>query len=149
MDKLYFNKVNDICFKRLAKKLFQSAVEKNFQQGNFFANVKFVSESEIKKLNKQFRNVDKVTDVLSFPNYENPLLEAVQDEYAFLGDVAICKKVAKCQAKEYGHSTRRELAFLALHGFLHIMGYDHIEKDDEKKMMELSKEILNENGVER
>lgn len=149
MNKVFFNNVYSLQFKRLAKKLFEGAVKKNFESGNYFANVKFVSQDEIKNLNSKFRGVNKVTDVLSFPNFENPLVEAKEETGAFLGDVAICKSVAKRQAKQYGHSLKRELAFLALHGFLHIMGYDHIEEQDEKVMMGLAKQILKENGVER
>lgn len=150
MNKVYFKNVFSPSFKKMATKLFGDAVKKNYKlDKNFYANVKFVSEDEIQKLNMDFRKINRATDVLSFPNYENPSEEFFEEEDVFLGDIAICKSVAKKQAKEYGHSLKRELCFLALHGFLHIMGYDHIDKEDEKKMMGLAKEILKENGVER
>lgn len=150
MNKVYFKNVFSPCFKKMATKLFSDAVEKKYETDkNFFANIKFISESEIQKLNRDFRQIDRVTDVLSFPNYDNPQNTIFEEDDVFLGDIAICKSVAKKQAKEFGHSLKRELCFLALHGFLHIMGYDHIEKEDEKKMMGLANEILRENGVGR
>lgn len=150
MNKINFKNVFSPSFKKMATKLFDDAVKKNYKSDrNFYANIKFVSEDEIQKLNSDFRKIDRATDVLSFPNFENPSEEFFEEEDIFLGDIAICKPVAKKQAKEYGHSFKRELCFLALHGFLHIMGYDHIEKEDEEKMMGLAKEILKENGVER
>ncbi len=150
MNKVCFKNVFSPCFKKMATKLFSDAVEKNYgTDKNFFANIKFVSESEIQKLNREFRQIDRVTDVLSFPNYDDPQNASFEEDDVFLGDIAICKSVAKKQAKEFGHSLKRELCFLALHGFLHIMGYDHVEKEDEEKMMGLANEILRENGVER
>lgn len=112
-----------------------------------------VETDEIRKLNNQFRGVDAVTDVLSFPTLD---LGKVQlDHMDFppdavnsktgklnLGDVIICLKRAKEQAANYGHSLKRELCFLALHGLLHLLGYDHMNEADEKEMMTLQDEIL-------
>ena len=119
--------------------------------------VTFVDENRIKELNKAFRNVDKVTDVLSFPmlniNYTQNLSdfkdENEPDGSLYLGDVVICKKVAKRQAKLYGHSKKREIGFLALHGLLHLLGYDHIEENDEKIMLEMSTKILDTLNIKR
>lgn len=99
----------------------------------------FVSEEEIKRLNKEFRNLDDVTDVLSFPS----------DEEKSLGDIFICAKRAFDQAIEYGHSSLREFAFLAVHGFLHLIGYDHETKADEEVMFMRQEEILNKAKIER
>ena len=71
------------------------------------------------------------------------------DGLLFLGDIVICKDVAKRQAKEYGHSLKREVCFLALHSLLHLLGYDHIEKDEEKEMMAVAEKILNKFGAKR
>ena len=152
MNRVIYSNCFNFCLKKQINKLFSCAVKKVFkgqEEKFFYANIKFVSEKEIKELNKKFRNIDRATDVLSFPNYnfENETVEA-EDE-VFLGDIAICKKIANRQAKEYCHSKKRELCFLALHGFLHLMGFDHIEKEDEKVMMKMAEEILKENGVER
>lgn len=119
--------------------------------------VSFVDGQTIQKYNKQHRNVDRETDVLSFPmlniHYTQTVKdfagEIMPDGSLYLGDVVICKKVAKRQAKEYGHKTKREVAFLALHGLLHLLGYDHIEKDDEKVMMAKSEEILSACDIKR
>lgn len=155
--KIYFNKV---CFlkRNLIKKLFEKALEKTENNvENLAVNVSFVGEEEIRRLNKEFRNIDKVTDVLSFPMLEikEPMkladFESERDAIGTLeiGDIAICTKRARQQAKEFGNTYKRELAFLALHGFLHLLGYDHIEKADEKKMMTLAEDILAEEKIKR
>ncbi len=123
---------------------------------NVVVSVNFVSSEEIQKLNNEFRKIDKKTDVLSFPNLNKTTTQKlaefqneVYDGQLFLGDIVICKDVARAQAKEYGHSMKREICFLALHGLLHLLGYDHIEKDDEKLMQKTADEILNKFGVLR
>ena len=98
-------------------------------------NYAFISPRKIHELNQQFRQVDKVTDVLSFPDGDiNP-----ETNRRFMGDVLICRKVAKKQAKEIGHSLDDEITFLQVHGTLHLFGYDHIEPEDEvqRKIMAL------------
>lgn len=119
-------------------------------------SINFINEEEIKELNKNFRNVDRKTDVLSFPNLEkspNQKLKVFEKEKCdgalFLGDIVICKNVAYAQAKEYGHSKKREVCFLALHGLLHLLGYDHIEVEDEKLMQKIANKILDKFGVQR
>lgn len=155
--KIYFNKV---CFlkRKLIKKLFEKALEKTENNvENLAVNVSFVGEDEIRRLNKEFRNIDKVTDVLSFPMLEikEPMkladFESERDIGGTLeiGDIAICTRRARQQAKEFGNTYKRELAFLALHGFLHLLGYDHIEKADEKKMMTMAEDILAEEKIKR
>lgn len=145
-------------YKKLIKKIYEKALEltENNIEG-LEITLSFVKADKIKEYNKQYRKVDKVTDVLSFPmlniNYKQKVSEFVDDVLPngsiYLGDVVICKKVAKKQANEYGHSTKREIGFLALHGLLHVLGYDHIEKEDEKVMMAKSDEILNALGLKR
>lgn len=120
---------------------------------NVSLSLSFVSEEKIKELNSKFRGVDRVTDVLSFPMEEEggeefPIPEGLEEE-RFLGDIVICTKRARQQAKEYGHSYKRELSFLALHGFLHLLGYDHETKKEEKEMMSIAEKILKIVGVER
>ena len=104
-------------------------------------SINFVSDEEIQRLNREFRNIDKVTDVLSFPNLNKTSNENLKKfrkladfdtNLLFLGDIVISKKVAKKQAREYEHSLKREVCFLALHGFLHLLGFDHIKEEDEK-----------------
>lgn len=101
-------------------------------------NYAFVSSREIHRLNQQFRQVDKVTDVLSFPDGDlNP-----ETGRRFMGDVLICREVAKKQAKEIGNSLKQEITFLQVHGTLHLFGYDHIETEDEVKMFGLQRKIM-------
>lgn len=101
-------------------------------------NYAFVNSHEIHKLNRKFRQVDRPTDVLSFPDGDiNP-----ETNRRFMGDVLICRSVAKRQAKELGHSLAREITFLQVHGTLHLFGYDHIDPKDEVKMLGLQREIM-------
>ena len=102
---------------------------------------------EIQRLNASYRNIDRVTDVLTFPAWEGDAILCPPDGY--LGDIAICFERAEEQAKEYGHSLERELAFLSVHGALHLLGYDHMQPDEEKKMFAKQDEILNELGYHR
>ena len=102
---------------------------------------------EIQRLNASYRNIDRVTDVLTFPAWEGDAILCPPDGY--LGDIAICFERAEEQAAEYGHSLERELAFLSVHGALHLLGYDHMQPDDEKKMFAKQDEILNELGYLR
>lgn len=151
MIEIGFRNIHCFSLKKKIKKLFADALEKKFGKNEkvFGADIKFVSGEEIKELNTKFRGVERETDVLSFPMYEFSTQPLPDEEYVFLGDIVICKNVAKRQAKDYGHSQKRELCFLALHGFLHLLGYDHIEKKDEKVMMKIAEEILEKNGEKR
>lgn len=102
---------------------------------------------QIQTLNRDFRHVDRVTDVLTFPAWEGEAIYAPADGY--LGDIMICMERAKEQAVEYGHSLERELAFLAVHGTLHILGYDHMEPEEEALMRQRQREILERMGETR
>ena len=102
---------------------------------------------EIQTLNRTYRAVDRVTDVLTFPAWEGDAILCPPDEY--LGDIAICYERAAEQAEEYGHSLERELAFLAVHGALHLLGYDHMTPEDEKRMLGKQEEILTGLGLTR
>ena len=155
--KINFEDVN-FRYRRLIKKIYRKAEEyTNNSFNEVVVTVSFVNEKRIKELNKNYRKVDKVTDVLSFPMLEIIYPQHVKDfskevspdGTLYLGDVVICPKRAKEQAKEYGHSKKREVAFLALHGLLHLYGYDHIKVEDEKIMKSTSKEILNELNIKR
>lgn len=101
--------------------------------------VSLVGEEQIYKLNRSWRSVDRPTDVLSFPMLE--AWEEPGEDANLLGDVVICLPVAKRQAAEYGHGIQRELAFLAVHGVLHLLGRDH-ENDLERELMEREQTAL-------
>lgn len=109
-------------------------------------NVIFVDSGTIHDINKTYRNVDRVTDVISFALEDNKTIEL---DHRLLGDIYICVERAEEQAKEYGHSFLRELAFLTIHGLLHLLGYDHMEKEEEKIMFQKQEDILNEFGIRR
>jgi len=100
----------------------------------------FLDDENIRETNKNFRNIDKTTDVLSFP---------YGDDGYFLGDILINLNLAFIQAANYGHSKEREVVFLAVHGYLHLLGYDHINKEDEIKMFYIQNKILRNSKIER
>ena len=142
-----FNNFGDKNLKQKITEIYEIALKETHNKSNIVIDVTIVGRNTIKELNREHRNVDRVTDVLSFPLLENDELksdlmhnENIQTE---LGDIVICKSRAIEQAKEYGHSLERELCFLALHGFLHVLGYDHMQKEDEMIMFPLQDKILN------
>ncbi|MBQ1821070.1 MAG: rRNA maturation RNase YbeY [Clostridia bacterium] len=100
----------------------------------------------IQTLNRDFRGVDRVTDVLTFPAWEGEISLSAD---GYLGDIMICYERAQEQAEEYGHSLLRELSFLAVHGVLHLLGYDHMTEADERVMREKQTAILESIGVTR
>ena len=128
------------------------------QTDGLSAEVVFVSEEEIKSLNNDNRNINEVTDVLSFPTLdghrntvikrEDYPLDVVGDR-VFLGSIAVCLKRAKEQAQEYGHSEDREITYLICHGLLHLFGYDHMVDSDKKEMRNFEETIMNNIGIKR
>lgn len=107
----------------------------------------FVGEDEIQSLNREYRQVDAVTDVLSFAleeGGEEPSYLPEEGAPELLGDIIICVPRALEQASEYGHSNRRELGYLAVHGLLHLIGYDHLTPEDQRVMREKEEELLGE-----
>ena len=123
------------------KKLIKYAL-KYMNLKNVSFSVIFVDNNKIHKLNKDYRNIDRPTDVITFrlADYE----EVMCGKINILGDVYISLDKAKEQAIEYGHSYLRELSFLLIHGFLHLLGYDHMNEEDEKEMFQLQDVILDE-----
>lgn len=115
-------------------------------------SVTFVTNERIREINREYRHKDQPTDVISFALEEmgEDEIEIVgADMPRVLGDIIISVERAKEQAEEYNHSVSRELGFLALHGFLHLLGYDHLEQQDEKVMFQRQKDILDEYGLKR
>lgn len=110
-------------------------------------NITIVDKERIQEINREYRNKDSVTDVISFA------FEEYQDfkynDIRFLGEIYICYERCKEQAKEYGHSIERELCYLSVHGLLHLLGYDHIKEEDKKEMRALEEEILSEYDIKR
>lgn len=114
---------------------------------NVMFNVIIVDNESIHKINKEYRNVDRPTDVITFALEDNKFIDT--PIIRVLGDIYISYDKVISQAKEYGHSTKREICFLAIHGLLHLLGYDHIKKEDEEKMFTLQKELLNNYGIKK
>ena len=114
---------------------------------NAYFSVIFVSAKEIKKINKKYRKVDAVTDVISFA-FED-VQDNINSNIRILGDIYICIEKMLEQAQIYEHSIKRELSFLTVHGLLHLLGYDHSDKESEKEMFGLQELILNEAGTTR
>ena len=114
---------------------------------NCLFNVILVDNDYIHKLNKEYRKIDKITDVISFALEDNQ--DEIELDFRVLGDIYISVNKAKEQAKEYGHSFLRELSFLTIHGLLHLLGYDHMTKEEEEIMFKKQDELLNEFGITR
>lgn len=110
-------------------------------------SIVFVSEEEIQVLNRDYRNKDCVTDVISFAFEDNG--NVLPEGLRMLGDIYICIPRMKEQALQYGHSEKRELSFLVVHGLLHLLGYDHMKDEEEKIMFGLQEEILTKLGIVR
>ncbi|WP_313563007.1 rRNA maturation RNase YbeY [Ruminiclostridium cellobioparum] len=135
----------DLCMK--AEKL-----EKAYE-----VSVLIVDDEEIRKINREHRDIDKATDVLSFPMAEFENGELISDEGDYdpeyeelmLGDIIISAETAKRQAHEYGHSFEREIAFLTAHSCFHLLGYDHMEAEEEKIMLGKQEKILRQMGLNR
>ena len=135
---------------------FEGEVESDI---NLSAEIIIVDEEEIRRLNREMRGIDAVTDVLSFPSLDGIFGKRIEkknfpyevDEQGnlFIGSIAICKKRAKEQAEEYGHSVFREMSYLAVHGVCHLLGYDHIEESDRKTMREKEEGVLKKMGAVR
>lgn len=112
-----------------------------------YFSIVFVDLKEIQRINREYRNIDKVTDVISFALEDNK--DNIKNKIRILGDIYICIPKMIEQANVYGHSIKRELSFLTVHGLLHLLGYDHMNKEEEKVMFELQELILNEAGIKR
>lgn len=118
--------------------------------------VLLVSNYKIKKINKQFRQIDRSTDVLSFPMFEFDKIadfknatSFINNNELFIGDTIISVDKCLAQAAKYNHSIKREFSFLITHSFLHLIGYDHIKNNDEKKMISMQNNILSNLGIYR
>lgn len=134
------NKVLEECF-----------LVENMQDSKVYIDVTLTNPENIKKLNNQYRNIDKETDVLSFPMFEKDEIEEVKStEYReSLGDIVISIERVKEQSIEYEHSFEREFAYMLVHGFYHLMGEDHIEEADKKVMREKEEYVLNRLQISR
>ncbi|WP_312093232.1 rRNA maturation RNase YbeY [Niallia sp.] len=132
--------------------LLQFAATKQNLQGEIELSITFVHNDQIQEINKEYREKDQPTDVISFALEElgEGEIQLVGEGLPrMLGDIVISIDKAEEQAKEYGHSYMRELGFLSVHGFLHLLGYDHMTNEEEEVMFTLQKDILDEFGLQR
>ncbi|MBH0229912.1 rRNA maturation RNase YbeY [Halobacillus yeomjeoni] len=142
----------DEAFVDLIQRVIRFAGDKEGIEVDAEVSISFVDNDEIQEINRNYRQKDQPTDVISFAMQEEGEGEMKilnEDMPLMLGDIVISLDKAKEQAEDYGHSLERELGFLALHGFLHLLGYDHMNEEDEKAMFDRQEEILNEFGLER
>lgn len=124
--------------------------EEKLEGKNLYVNVVLTNAQNIKIINKEHRGIDKETDVLSFPMFEKKELENIQLENEdVLGDMVISIERVEQQAKEYGHSFERELSYMVVHSFYHLLGYDHINDEDKKEMREKEENILKKLNITR
>ena len=144
--KKLIEKVVDTCFR-----------EENLIYTNLYLNVILTNPENIRIANKEYRNIDKETDVLSFPMFQKQEIEELIEKSKteeqvvedVLGDIIISIPRVEEQAKDYGHSFERELAYMIVHGFYHLMGYDHIKEEDKKIMRPKEEYILNKLNITR
>ena len=111
-------------------------------------SVSFVEAEEIKRLNAEYRQVDSVTDVLSFPQFDD-MSDIPEEGEICLGDVVICRQRAEEQAEEFGHSFEREIIYLFTHSILHLLGYDHMTDEDKSEMRAREEEVMEYLGIGR
>ena len=130
------NNVFEICFK-----------EENLYDSNMYVSIILTDEANIQRINKEYRNIDKPTDVLSFPMFEPEEIEKAKQREEVLGDIVVCIPIVKKQAVEYEHSVDREFSYMLVHGFYHLMGYDHMVEEDKVKMRSKEEIIMDKLGL--
>ena len=139
------------------QQIIENVVKECFKQENikeeFYISFTLTNDETIKQINKKYRNIDKPTDVLSFPMFEKKEIEQILKNKIghkeILGDIIISIPKVNKQAKEYEHSFKRELAYLVVHGFYHLMGYEHIEEEDKIQMRKKEESILTKLKIQR
>ncbi|MBQ2835294.1 MAG: rRNA maturation RNase YbeY [Clostridia bacterium] len=145
------NKNYEDIIKKVIEKCFK---EEKLENSKLYISIILTTPEHIHEINKQYRNVDKETDVLSFPMFEKNELENKIRNQNFehedvLGDIVISIERVRAQAEEYGHSFEREFSYMLVHGFYHLMGYDHIKDEDKVIMRPKEENVLNQLGIRR
>ena len=144
------NKEYEKIIKQVIERCFN---EENLNDKNVEINIILTTPERIKQINNKFRNIDRTTDVLSFPMFEKEEIAVIKKNGSkikeVLGDIVISTEQVEIQAREYGHSFERELEYMVVHGFYHIIGYDHIKEEEKKIMREKEEAILKKIGLER
>ena len=137
-------------FEELVEKCARAALEEEQIEDDAEVSVTLVDNERIRELNNEFREIDRETDVLSFPLGDENRFETNPDTDAILlGDIVISLEKAQSQAEEYGHSFLREVSFLLTHSLFHLLGYDHMTPDEEKEMFAKQEKVLEKLGITR
>ena len=139
------NKKYEEIIKRVVEKCFET---EKMENSKLYISITLTTPNNIQEINKQYRKIDKATDVLSFPMFEKQEINAKIQSHDFefedvLGDIVISVEQVEAQAQEYGHSFERELAYMVVHGFYHLMGYDHMVEEDKVLMRQKEENVLN------
>lgn len=129
----------------LMKRVIRTCVQEHYPTHRFEVELTICGDEEIRRLNREYRELDRPTDVLSFPMLEFSMPQV----YVSLGNIVISAETARRQAEEYGHSLRRELCFLAAHAALHLLGYDHETEPEREEMEQKQRELLDALGITR
>ena len=145
------NKLYEEIIKKVIKQCF---AEENLENSKMYISITLTTPEHILEINKKYRDVDRETDVLSFPMFEKDELDEKISKQNFeyediLGDIVISIAKVEEQAKEYGHSFEREFAYMLVHGFYHLMGYDHIKEEDKAIMRPKEEKVLAKLGITR
>ncbi len=138
-------------YKEIIKRVLQKCFEiEKLENKNLYVNVVLTNAKNIKSINKEHRGIDRETDVLSFPMFEKDEIASLDNTNEdILGDMVISIERVEEQAKEYGHSFERELAYMVVHSFYHLLGYDHMTEEDKKEMREKEENVLGILGIRR
>ena len=151
----YLDLEENIEFEEIIKKVIEQCFkEEKLENSKLNISITLTTPENIRKINKEYRNVDNETDVLSFPIFEKEELDKkiLNNKFEYediLGDIVISIKRVEEQAKEYGHSFERELSYMVVHGFYHLMGYDHIKEEDKLVMCSKEEKVLTKLGITR
>ena len=151
----YLDLEGNIEFEEIIKKVIEQCFkEEKLENSKLNISITLTTPENIRKINKEYRNVDNETDVLSFPMFEKEELDKkiLNNNFEYediLGDIVISIKRVEEQAKEYGHSFERELSYMIVHGFYHLMGYDHIKEEDKLVMRSKEEKVLTKLGITR
>lgn len=161
LDDNLVEKIYELCGENITEKVYDivylALKNEKINIDNVSVTITLASSEEIQNINKEYRGIDKETDVLSFPIFDMNELESIRNEHdknkvikeLELGDIFICLKVVEEHSIEYETGILRETLYMITHGICHLLGYDHIEENDKIKMRELEEKILNEIGVSK
>ena len=145
MIEVFYDGIDNLKEEDLIRKVIECVLKEEGVKKNLDVYLTFTNNETIRKINAEHRNIDKATDVLSFPMFDReeiPLLKKEDNSEDILGDIIVSIEKVREQAEEYGHSFERELAYLVTHGMLHLLGYDHMIEEEKVVMRKREEEIL-------